>query len=551
MINDGNCMVDNNAKIAYFCMGIGHSPQISCYSGGLEIFAGDLFKSAAEKQVPFVGVNLFFTNGYFRQRIVNGRQIEDYDIYYPERNMKLLPVSTNVKIENRNVVVKTWLYNLKRKNYELPILNLTTDVNENDQFARDITKNIYHGDKCHRLRQEIVLGIGGVRMLEELGFYPEVYHINEGHGAFALIELRKRYLQVKNKAIFTTHTPVPAGHDSFDYEMVYRVMGENLPEDIKELAGKDELNMTLLALNLTRYANGVSKLHSRVSNEMFPGFNIKSIANGVHSYTWTSFPFQRLFDRKISGWREDPSLIREAKYFNTSDLLDAHTISKSMLIEYINNYNCTGTIFDKDTLTIGFARRFALYKRADLILNDLKRLSDVARKGIQIVFAGKAHPNNEEGKDLIHKIIEKAWQLNGKVRIAFLANQDIYVTKLMTSGSDIWLNTPLVSQEASGTSGMKAAHNGVPQISTIDGWWNEVQPFGGWSFGPNPDTFTLDQRNDWKEADELYNLLEEEVIPTYNDTESYAEKMREAIQNASYFNTHRTLDDYLEVYALN
>ncbi|MCJ7650486.1 MAG: alpha-glucan family phosphorylase, partial [Candidatus Lokiarchaeota archaeon] len=421
---------------------------------------------------------------------------------------------------------------------------------------------LYGGDKRYRLAQEIVLGIGGVRMLRELGFNSiSKYHMNEGHASLLTLELLNYYNyqeenqekkwsnsiieKVKKLCIFTTHTPVPAGMDQFSYELVEKVLGTPIPISLlKELGGEERLNMTALALNLSHYVNGVAKRHGDVSQEMFPGYHIDSITNGVHSATWICPHFQKLYDHHISGWRNDSFSLRYALSIPDKEVWQAHQEAKKILIDSI--YQETGVQLDMEVLTIGFARRATAYKRADLIFNNFNRLVDISRKygKIQLVFSGKAHPEDGPGKELIRKIIQISQQLRGEIEVVYLENYNIDLAKKMVSGVDLWLNTPKKPQEASGTSGMKAAHNGIPSLSILDGWWIEgcIEGFTGWSIGSVPDIESSDQ----EDAASLYDKLQNIVIPTYyNNRGKWINIMRHCIaMNASFFNTQRMVLQY-------
>lgn len=538
--------MDFDPKVAYFSMEIGFRSDIPTYAGGLGVLAGDFMKAAADMEVPMVGVSLLYDYGYFKQHIINNKQYESYEQYYPSKDMKELPEKVSVKIQGREVKVRAWLYELEGKTgFKIPMIFLDTNGDLNTPWDGDITNQLYGGTHpYHRITQEVVLGVGGVRMLEKLGFNPEVYHLNEGHGSFATLELRRKFGgKSKERTVFTTHTPVPAGHDRFDYGLVYDVLQEYVPNDIRKLAGEGEFNTTILALNMSRYANAVAKLHGVVSNNMFPHHNIDYITNGVHSYTWTSPEFQALFDKHIPSWRDSPVNLRAAHVIPDDELLQAHASAKSRLIEVINKSGTISVPFDPNKPLIGFARRFAPYKRADLIFRDLERLREVGSENLQLVFAGKSHPNNIFGKELIQRVLDFSAKLKGEINIAFLENYNMDLGALMTAGSDVWLNTPLKPNEASGTSGMKAAHNGVPHFSTIDGWWCEAYDKGGWSIGGVPGELNRPSEiGILPDEVYLYNVLENEVLPNINDPLI----KKDAIVNASYFNMERMMQEYLE-----
>lgn len=507
-------------------MEIGLESHIPTYAGGLGVLAGDYLKSAADMGVPMVGISLLYNKGYFRQHIVGDRQVESYRSFRAERYMEEMPHKVSLNISGEEVNIRAMRYIIKGENGQVPVFFLDTNNGMNSEGLCRLTECLYGGDHRYRIAQEAILGIGGVRMLEEMGYDIDVYHLNEGHGAFATIELEKNLQDAKDRTVFTTHTPVSAGHDHFSYDDVSDI-ARDLP-DIRGRAGDEILNMTALAMNNSRIANGVSQLHAKVSQDLFPGYNIIGITNGVHSFTWTSPEMKALYDQYIPEWRNDPSRIEENS-IPDDDLIDAHLAAKKRLIDYTNIAN--NTSFSMEPLTIGFARRFATYKRGDLILSNLERLAD--NGPVQVIFAGKAHPHDHEGKSIIERIVGVSEPDN--VRVTFLENYSMHLGALLTQGSDIWLNNPRPPMEASGTSGMKAAHNGIPQISTEDGWWPEAKG-GGW---------TIPNGSDDDNAQFLAQLIKNSAL-TYKDKHAWASLMRESIANASYFNTHRMLSDYME-----
>jgi starch phosphorylase len=553
---DNKTIVPNGKpKIAYFSMEIGIDENIPTYSGGLGILAGDTIKSCADLNVPAIGVTLLSGNGYFYQKIdENGNQIElpiEFDI---SNFLKLLPTITDVYIENRNVKIRAWYYQVKGVGgYIIPIFFLDTDIDGNSDWDRQLTKYLYGGDVKYRLAQEIILGIGGVRMLWALGYTTiDRYHMNEGHAALSTLELYNCYNdveRVREQCVFTTHTPVAAGHDQFDLSLAKPMIGNIFPDFIlKDVTFENKLNMTRLALFFSHYVNGVAKKHGEISRIMFPGYSIDSITNGVHSTTWVSEPFKRLFDKHIPGWRADPYILRSAFSISKTEIWDAHMEAKRNLINFVNkNYNLNMNI---NNFTIGFARRQTAYKRPDLLISEPERLKQIARKfgSIQIIYAGKAHPKDQSGKESIKKIFNVMKNIDDNVKITFIHNYDIRIGKMMVSGVDLWLNTPRRPQEASGTSGMKAAHNGVPQFGTLDGWWLEgcIENITGWAIGP--EKAKEDEASD-DEIDryDLYDKLENWIIPKfYNDRDNWIRTMRSCIAiNASFFNTNRMIQQYV------
>jgi starch phosphorylase len=549
-------------RIAYFSMEIGIQNDIPTYSGGLGVLAGDTIRSAADLKLPMVAATLISKKGYFRQELdEKGRQIEHPVSWDTSKYMTLLSTKVTVQIEGRDVAVQAWQYNVKSLTGGIvPIFFLDTDVEGNTPEDREITSYLYGGDRAYRLKQEIVLGIGGVRMLHELGFEIKKYHMNEGHSSLLTIELLNRYKRpiedvwderlvwdierVKDLCVFTTHTPVEAGHDKFPYELVKKIMGELIPFNVlKELGGHDHLNMTLLALNLSEYINGVAKKHSEVSRNMFPGYEISVITNGVHSYTWTCDSFKRLYDKYLPGWANEPELFVRVGRIPDEEIWNAHMEAKGALLDYVRE--ATGIEMSPDILTIGFARRATAYKRADLLFTNIDRLERIGAGKLQIIYAGKAHPKDEPGKRLIEKIFSFKERLDDKIKMAYLKNYDMEIALKLVSGVDVWLNTPLRPREASGTSGMKAAHNGVLNFSVLDGWWIEghIEGFTGWSIGPSPDV-PADPAQD---ADDLYNKLEYIILPLFYDNRHiWIRMMQNAIgKNAYYFNSHRMMRRYV------
>ena len=553
-------------KIAYFSMEIGLSHEIPTYSGGLGILAGDTIKSAADLKLPMIAVTLACRKGYFRQQIDADGWQHEFDVdWHPEQQMELLPTKTLVTIEDRDVKVQAWLYRVKSPTGGVvPVLFLDTDIPGNVGEDRHITDHLYGGDLEYRLKQEIVLGLGGIRILEALGFTLRKFHLNEGHAALLTLDLLVRSRRghddgkdelsswdtqrVMDRCVFTTHTPVEAGHDRFPYDMVQRILGETVPLPLlQSLAGRDELNLTMLALNLSRYVNGVAKKHGEVSKALFPGFEIHAITNGVHSFTWASAYFVALFDDYLPGWANEPELLVRVDNIPDEEIWDAHGGAKAFLFQYIEE--TTGVVLDPDILTIGFARRFATYKRGDLIFSNLQRLLAVGEGKIQLVFAGKAHPKDIPGKQLIQRIHQQIGALRNRIKIVYLENYNMELAYRLIPGVDVWLNTPMRPLEASGTSGMKAALNGVPNFSVLDGWWIEghIEGVTGWSIGPAPTEISAANDSAQEDADDLYHKLETILIPTYyNDRPKWIHIMKNAIgKNAYYFNTHVMMRRYV------
>lgn len=546
-------------RIAYFSMEIGIDSSIPTYSGGLGILAGDFIKSCADLKVPLVAVTILYEKGYFIQKLDAQGIQQELPVQWNRKDfLKPLSNKVSIKIENRDTFISAWQYDVVGvSGYSIPIIFLDTDLEENSEYDKGLNDFLYGGNQWYRLLQELVLGIGGVRMLHSLGYSGiKKYHMNEGHASFLTLELlneMKRnkdskldFEAVRELCVFTTHTPVPAGHDQFPYDLVNNALRGFLSSDVlKMLCGEEQLNMTFLALNLSKYINGVAKKHGEVSRSMFPEYSIESITNGVHSFTWVCDSFKILYDKYIPDWKNDSFSLRYALSIPGDKIWKAHQEAKNGFIDYVNEK--TGSEMDYKTLTIGFARRAASYKRADLIFSDFDRLIKIANDAgkIQFIFSGKAHPQDGMGKDLIKRIITASKRLEGKIKVVYLENYDMELAKLLVSGVDLWLNTPRKPQEASGTSGMKAAHNGVPSLSILDGWWIEgcIEDITGWSIGTPQNT----QSNDQQDASSLYDKLEFAIIPTfYNGREYWINMMRHSIAiNASFFNTHRMVQQYV------
>ena len=548
--------------VAYFSMEIALEQAIPTYSGGLGILAGDTLRSAADLGVPMIGVTLVYRKGYFRQVLdEHGNQREEPAEWHPERSVEELPERAKVTIEGRDVRLRAWRYKIRGVNgHEVPVLLLDTCLPENDQEARGLTDSLYSGDNRYRLCQEAVLGIGGARLLECLGVGVSYrFHMNEGHSALLGVSLLEQQLMgrseiaeedhdaVRRSCVFTTHTPVPAGHDKFDRALVARVLGEErlgLMERAQLLDEKGELNMTHLALRLSSFVNGVAMKHREVSLKMFPGFPIDAVTNGVHAPTWVSPAFAKLYDRQIPEWRVDNLYLRYAVGIPLQEIRAAHLEAKKDLIQEVERVE--GTKLDPAVFTLGFARRATPYKRGDLMFSDVARLRNIARSvgNLQIVFGGKAHPQDQGGKELIRRIHEAAEKLEGRVEVVYLENYEIDIAKKLVAGVDLWVNNPMKPLEASGTSGMKAALNGVPSLSVRDGWWIEghVEGVTGWSIGS--DESEGDQSMD---AKDLYLKLERVILPLfYGLPLAYAETMRSAIAlNGSFFNTQRMVAQYV------
>jgi starch phosphorylase len=554
-----------NPQVAYFTMEIAIDPTIPTYSGGLGVLAGDMVRTAADMKLPLIGVTLLHRHGYFSQRIdANGWQTEQPVDWRVERHLRPLGTTVSVTIEGREVHVGGWQYDVRGvSGYSVSVLFLDTDDPRNSDWDRQITSHLYGGDLHYRLCQEVVLGIGGVRLLRALGYQDIArFHMNEGHAAFLVVELLAEEARrtnrplfaaediatVRRKCVFTTHTPVPAGHDHFPLDMAGKVLGHRELLSAKDVFCCDnELNMTYLGFNLSHFINGVAKKHQEVAHKLFANYSIDAITNGVHAGTWVARDFQSIYDKYIPGWREDNTSLRNALAIPRHEIWSAHTQSKQALFELVRD--ACNVEMDESWLTIGFARRATAYKRPDLLLSDPKRLREIAARfgGIQIVYAGKAHPKDDDGKRIIQRIWNCREQLLPSVRLAYVPNYDVTKASLLTAGVDLWLNTPDPPMEASGTSGMKAALNGVPSLSVLDGWWLEgcIEGVTGWAIGTKDDP--LDRARILQHADALYEKLQGEILPLYMDNrDRFVDVMKHCIAlNGSYFNTQRMLQQYI------
>jgi starch phosphorylase len=565
--HDNDSTKQARQTVAYFSMEIGLEDSIPTYAGGLGVLAGDTVRSAADMAVPLVAVSLLHRKGYFRQRLdARGNQTEEPLDWPVAEHLAELPERVSVEIEHRSVSLRAWRYDVRgTSGHVVPVLLLDADLPDNAADDRRLTDHLYGGDARYRLCQEVILGIGGVRMLRSLGYRNiRRFHMNEGHASLLTVELANEAARergettisrdvvqaVKPLCVFTTHTPVGSGHDQFPLSLVARVItdyGHDFDERAREFCLNGVLNMTYLALDHSHYVNGVAKKHGEVARHMFAQRTIDSITNGVHAATWAARPVQAMLDRHVPDWRQDNASLRYVLGIPKLELWDAHVGAKLELIKYVNEK--TGAAMDPNVFTIGFARRATAWKRADLVFCDVARLRSIhARAGaIQLVFGGKAHPNDEAGKALIRSIFEVRGALTPSIKLAYLEEYDMRLARLMTAGADLWLNTPQQPLEASGTSGMKAAINGVPSLSILDGWWVEgcIEGVTGWAIGADTGTETDDDRA--ADAASLYGKLEHVILPMfYAERDRYLEVMRHALAlNGSFFNTERMLDQYV------
>lgn len=544
-------------RIAYFSMEMALRPEMHTYSGGLGVLAGDTARSCADLDLPVVFVTLASREGYLRQEIdAEGRQIDHADPWEPMDWATPLGAMVALAIEGRQVWIQPWLHILRCPiGHTIPVLLLDTRLEQNDPADRSITDRLYGGDEAHRLKQEIVLGIGGERLLHALGFDIQTYHLNEGHAALLTVALLRRHPhsgdrpaesglgydadRVRERCVFTTHTPVEAGHDRFAYALVERQLDLIPIDQLKLVAGADRLNMTRLALNLSGYINGVALRHAETTRQMFPGYRIRAVTNGVHVPSWAHPAFGRLFQGMAPDWGHDPEQLAIADQLPDADVWAAHAEAKSELVAEVKLR--TGTQLRPDLPLLAFARRMTGYKRADLIFTDPERLRAIHRQcPFQLVMAGKAHPRDEGGKALIQRLHACLRELPD-IPMAFLPDYDMALARILVSGADVWLNTPLPPMEASGTSGMKAAVNGVLNLSVLDGWWIEacIEGVTGWAIG-------ADDRQSDDDAEDLYRKLEQVVLRLYHDDRGrWIWMMKQAISKiAPRFNSQRMMRRY-------
>lgn len=549
--------------IAYFSMEIGLRADVPTYSGGLGILAGDSIRAAADLGLPLCAVTLLYRKGYFTQKLdEQGRQTEIPTEWSPEAVLQPMEPRISVPVEGRNVFVRCFCMHVHGAGgHRVPVYFLDTDMESNSPEDRQITHSLYGGDARHRIKQETILGIGGRRMMRAIGHDVTVFHMNEGHASFLTVELLSEYIcragrdaidydalsYVRPRCVFTTHTPIEAGHDRFTIEEVRRIVGDHPVFHRPDIYGEDGiLNTTRLAMNLSKYSNGVAKKHGEVSRGMFPGYKIDSITNGVHAATWASPAMRQLFDEYIPDWRRSNSELRGALGIAPEKVWGAHQATKRALMDRV--HSDSGVEMDPDVLTLGFARRVTAYKRTDLLLSEPERLARISKQvgPIQIVYAGKAHPHDGIGKGMIERVHASIQAMKADVRIAFLPNYNMELGALLTSGTDVWVNLPEPPLEASGTSGMKAALNGVPSLSTPDGWWLEgmIENVTGWTIGA--EAIVGEARDHGADRAILYDKLENVVVPMYyRDRAKFVSMMQHAIAlNGSYFTTQRMMRDY-------
>ena len=554
--------VELEVQIAYFSMEIAVAPEIPTYSGGLGILAGDFLRSAADHGVPMVGITLLHRKGYFHQHLDRrGQQSETPEDWHPENILESVEPAITLDLNGRQVKVRAWRFTVEGiTGHQVPVYFLDTNVAENAAWDQSLTNTLYGGDDKYRLSQEAVLGIGGVRLLRALGCKNILrFHMNEGHSALLTLALLQEFVgnsslssitdteieAVRSQCVFTTHTPVPAAFDQFPLQMAGEVLGSDAVEILNKTrcCPFGNLNMTFLALRCSTYINGVAMRHGEISHGMFPNYPIHAITNGVHAATWASTSFQELYDQHVPEWRHDNLYLRYAIGIDLVEIQKAHASAKRNMIRQIAE--TTGVHLADDIFTIGFARRATAYKRTDMLFTDLARLRAIRQRvgPFQVVYGGKAHPRDEEGKAAIRRVFEAASALRDVIQVVYVENYDMRWARVLIPGVDLWLNTPHRPYEASGTSGMKAALNGVPSLSVRDGWWIEGHFEGvtGWAIGSDQDPEAHEM-----EVASLYDKLEHIIMLMYQNPTGYAEVMRSSIAiNGSFFNTQRMAAQYL------
>jgi starch phosphorylase len=559
-------------QLAYFSMEIAISDQIPNFSGGLGVLAGDFLRAASDLSIPAIGVSLLYHEGFFRQDIdASGRQIEHPVRWTPSDHLERLDAQVQVVIGGRSITTGVWCRVLVGVDgSSVPVYFLDTRLPENDPDAQTITDRLYAGNQRERLYQEAVLGLAGPAMLRQLG-YEDIakYHLNEGHASLVPIALLAERLNgfvgdaspaiidsVRELCVFTTHTPVPAGHDRFTFDVVTEVLGEELAKGMDEIGclERGNLNMTVLGMFFSGYINAVSQRHGEVARAMFPDYQIEAITNGVHAPTWVGPRAASMFERHLPRWRHDNTMLRYSSCITLDELRVTHAEAKQNMISEVALR--TGVVLDPATLTLGVARRATPYKRNDLLLSKPDRLRAlVDRLGpLQVIYSGKAHPSDLSGKLLIERINSLAQELDGAVTVIYLENYGMEIASYLVAGVDVWLNNPVAPHEASGTSGMKAALNGVPSVSVLDGWWVEghVEGVTGWDIGTDLGAESIlpigDPEVDSADADSLYRVLEEKVLPLYyDDPDGFLAVRRAAIAlNGSFFTAQRMVSEYVD-----
>lgn len=551
-----------NYKVAYFSMEIMLETDIPTYAGGLGVLAGDILRSCADLHIPACGVSLVYYGHTFSQIIEpDGSQRFEHSEWARLDQLTKLPQTFEILIADTPCKVGVWRYDIVGLDgFVVPVYLMDTNMIGNPSWIQKITENLYAtGD--YRFMQELLLGIGGVRMLRSLGVTNVgTYHLNEGHAAMVPLALMAERdwseAKVRPSCVFTTHTPIPEGHDKFSYDLAWHFARPYLPWHIKALIGQNEFSMTHLALNTCHKSFAVSKKHQEVSSRLFPGFSFDYVTNGVHLHSWIHNFIQDFLNAHLPGWLEDPGVLKNAPSLPGDPLWQAHQESKAKLINYVNHHlTAVSTreerehpnpidLFDPDTLTISLARRPVAYKRPLLLYRDLDRFARIGRGHLQIIQCGKSHSDDDVSKRFVSEIIAASKRARNSIKIVYLENYSPKIARRLVSGSDVWLNTPMRPLEASGTSGMKAAGNGCLNFSVPDGWWIEgydLNPQSGFNIGhvdsPNDDA---------QDADALYTTLETQIMPLYYDRRpEWIDRMKQAITLGAQFNTHRVVKEYL------
>ncbi len=555
-------------EVAYFSMEIEMESDIPSYAGGLGVLAGDLLRSCSDMEIPAVGVSLVYSGTVYAQEIQpDGTQtFKEVDWRKMEQFTKL-PHRITLRLKGEDVHVGCWRYDfVGLHGFVVPAYLLDTNLQENSEWARSITTNLYEDKWDLRFSQEVVLGVGGVKMLRELGYHNvKTFHMNEGHSSLlslALLEENEyKDDRVRAETVFTTHTPIPEGHDKFDYALAYSIAETYLPWHIKQIATEESLSMTHLGMNMSKKSIAVSRKHQKVSEHIFPGYTFTYVTNGVHHRSWVGHHMQDLYQRYIPGFLDDPTELSHVDRIPDDELWQTHQEAKRELLGYVNKHLKSfspmniGADYDKsdhfqeDILTIALARRPVPYKRPLLLYKDVERLRALGKNKIQIIQCGRGHPHDENAKKIIDEIIDISRTLRGDVRIDYLENYSPKIARLLVAGCDVWLNTPMQPLEASGTSGMKAAMNGALNFSVPDGWWiegYEMSKDAGFVIGKEIAGLEADFDND-ADADSIYSQLDTTIIPLYyNNRNEWVRRMKKAISLGAYFNTNRCIREYQE-----
>jgi starch phosphorylase len=536
-------------SIAYICLEFGLEDTIKTYAGGLGILAGDTIKTAADLHLPFIGISLLYKNGYFKQSVdEQGNQSAENDVWDWSKILHKEIDSLKIVIGQQILYVHVWSYQIKGQQGSVPLYFIDTDHPDNPEEFRKVSDRLYAPDHHIRLLQQLVIGYGAIQVYERLTkTLPEIIHINESHAAYSIVYLLKKLNEedVKNRFVFTTHTPVTAGHSKHNVEELTGLLGTDLTYIDTTLTKDGVLNLSELAIFYSKYTNAVSYMHREVTKHMFPESHVEAITNGVHPQTWVSHAMQKVFDQHIPEWRIDTDHLRKSLIIPDEEIDKAHKISKNELCYYIDTYRHKK--LDPTIFTIGFARRFAEYKRNDLIFTDYNRLNEIGKKygSLQLVFSGKAHPNDTKGQEYIRNIVNIAHEKFDYLNVVYIPNYGIEISKLLVSGVDLWLNNPVVPMEASGTSGMKASMNGIPNLSTIDGWWKEgsFEGLTGWNIGGSCEGEDCSK----EEIEQMYDKLENHILPIYyEDKQHWINIQKHCIaMNGSYFHTKRMMEEYL------